>query len=260
MECGLIFNKENKNIVISSQTACEWSCVVLRGNITLGQYYGKLSESGTTNVPIFTYGNGEMCGEIECHFRNEKCIQKEKLTISTTTIPYFHVSNSKIFLFGKDTCSYLYVYYGTPSQNDNNVLPNLRVNVEDMSFEYSGSATYHTVNYGDIDLYHLIFQPYNQNAGYVEICIYSLTDVKYTDNISIEVGQLEGNYQFPTTKAIVEVRQDVVEHLPTLLKISPTFIFLDSNNPKQKINVTSLYNGQNCGYIISSNISQNTYR
>lgn len=254
MNCGLIFNTAEKKIVVSSQTACEWSCVVMRGNITLNKYYGKFEESDSTEIRIFTYGTREMFGEVECHFKHGNCSDVKRVSITTTPLPFFYLTNRKAFLFGKDTYSYVYLYYGTPSVNSEYALSPLKFTINDddkTDFTYKGEAMYETISFNKFDLYDIILSDYNSALGCVEICIHSHTDEKFVDALIIDIEQTSTFYQYETTRVIVDIRQDIAQNLPTLLTISPTFIFLDSKNPKQKINVTSLYRGKSSEYYFS---------
>lgn len=255
MNCGLSFNTAEKQIVVSSQTACEWSCVVMRGNITLNKYYGKFEKSGSTDVRIFTYGTKEMFGEVECHFKHGNCSDVKHISITTTPLPFFYLTNNKLFLFGNDTYSYAYLYYGTPYINSEKTLSNLKFTINDVvntDFIYSGTTTSKTISFNNFELYDIILSNYNSALGCVEICIHSKTDEKFVDALIIDIEQTLNDYQYETTRVIVDIRQDIAQNLPTLLTISPTFIFLDSKNPKQKINVTSLYRGKSSGYELSS--------
>ncbi len=254
MNCGLIFNTAEKKIVVSSQTACEWSCVVMRGNITLNKYYGRLEESGSTDVRIFTYGTSEMFGEVECHFKYGNCSDIKRVSITTTPLPFFYLTNSKVFLFGNDTYSYVYLYYGTPSVNSEYPLSPLKFTINDddkTEFTYNGEAMYETISFNNFELYDIILSDYNRALGCVEICIHSNTDEKFVDALIVDIEQTSTYYQYETTKVVIDIRQDVAQNLPTLLTISPALIFLDSKNPKQKINVTSLYRGESSKYGFS---------
>lgn len=254
MNCGLIFNTAEKKIVVSSQTACEWSCVVMRGNITLNKYYGKLEENGSTDVRIFTYGTSEMFGEVECHFKHGNCSDIKRVSITTTPLPFFYLTNSKVFLFGNDTYSYVYLYYGTPSVNSEYALSPLKFTINDddkTEFTYNGESMYETISFNNFELYDIILSDYNRALGCVEICIHSNTDEKFVDALTINIEQTSTYYQYETTKVVIDIRQDIAQNLPTLLTISPALIFLDSKNPKQKINVTSLYRGESSKYGFS---------
>ena len=77
------------------------------------------------------------------------------------------------------------------------------------------------------------------------------TDEKFVDALIVDIEQTSTYYQYETTKVVIDIRQDVAQNLPTLLTISPALIFLDSKNPKQKINVTSLYRGESSKYGFS---------
>ena len=53
----------------------------------------------------------------------------------------------------------------------------------------------------------------------------------------------------------INLVQTKVENTPTLLKISPSIVFLNSKNPKQKITVMSLYEGAYKDYYITNTLS-----
>ena len=111
MECSLTFNENTKQIVVSSQTECEWSCIVESGNITLNNYYGKLdrTNSYSANTTIFTYNTHSMEGNVICCFQNDKCIVKKNILIGPTTLHMFYVNNKNFILFGENTKAYIYV-------------------------------------------------------------------------------------------------------------------------------------------------------
>ena len=255
MSYELQFNSTAKTISISSQTACEWSCVVMRGNVTLSKYYGVLGQSGSTSIRVFTYGTTNMFGDVICLFKENGCVKKEFLTLESNHLPFFYLTNNEILLFGKETRSYIYVYYGTPLMNDEYGLVPLIFKINDevkSTFTYFGAATYSTVRYMDEDLYDIILNEYNSLLGCVEICIVSKTNLMFNDAIIVSVDQSNSTYNFDVNEAIISIKQNVIENLPTLLSISPSLIFLSSTNPQQKINVTSLYQGERAPYYISS--------
>ena len=256
MSYDLQFNSSAKTISVSSQTACEWSCVVMRGNITLSKYNGVLPNNGSTNIRVFTYGTTEMFGDIMCLFKENKCVQKEYLSIEIDKLPFFYLTNRDIFLFGEETRSYIYAYYGTPLINDEYGLVPLIFKINDeveSTFTYDGAATYSTVTYMGEDLYDIILSEYNSLLGCVEICIVSKTNLMFNDAIIISVDQSNSIYEFDVNEVIINIKQNVSQNLPTLLTISPSLIFLTSNSPKQKINVTSLYQGERAPYYCSPN-------
>lgn len=245
----LAFNESNKTIRISSVTMCEWSCIVTEGNFTLNKYYGKLplNNSNHIDINLMTYSTDEIFGNITCVFKSDNCVTKKSLTLNQIPLHIFSVTNTDIFLFGEDTKSYVYVYYGIAQQNYDNVLEPLKLTIGNQTLRYDGIYSSIEITENGQKLYDITIQPYNQTLGLFEICFNSTCDLPFSDVIILE-GVNDKN---ETQILHVNIKQGIVEHTPSLLNISPKFIFLSSDNPRQKINVTSLNNGIVGEYYIS---------
>ena len=250
MECSLTFNENTKQIVISSQTECEWSCIVESGNITLNNYYGKLdrTNSYSANTTIFTYNTHSMEGNVICCFQNDKCIVKKNILIGPTTLHMFYVNNKNFILFGENTKAYIYVYYGTLDKSNYSVLDKVQIINNGEIWEYDGKFQSKDITFGDVLLYNITFQSYNEMLKCFEIIITSKCDLVYHDEVIIKGKNNDGEViEYKTT-----ISQSIIENAPTLLKIQPNFLFLDSNNPKQKVNVISLFKGAATEYEIQT--------
>lgn len=245
----LSFNESNKTIRISSVTMCEWSCIVTEGNFTLNKYYGKLplNNSNYIDINLMTYSTDEIFGNITCVFKSDNCVTKKSLTLNQIPLHIFSVTNTDIFLFGENTKSYVYVYYGIAQQNYDNVLKPLQLTIGNQTLRYNGTYSSIEITENGQKLYDIIIQPYNQTLGLFEICFKSTCDLPFSDVVILE-GVNDKN---ETQILHVNIKQGIVEHTPSLLNISPKFIFLSSDNPRQKINVTSLNNGIVGEYYIS---------
>lgn len=251
MECSLTFNKESKQIIISSQTECKWSCVVTHGNITLQKYYGKLVEmnSYSDSSTVFTYNTHMMEGEVRCSFQNNKTVVIKNLLIEPTPLHVFYVNNKNVILFGEKTKTYVYVYYGTVDKNEQDVYKPIEIIINNTIIKYDGQYKKIEVNVNednDIPLYDVELQKYNDDLKFFEIIITSQCDVMFNDMIIIKGKTNNGD----VTQYTINISQSMMRNVPTLLKIQPTLLFLDSNNPKQKVNVTSLYKGMVSDYEI----------
>ena len=258
MNCLINYNEQTKQIIVSSDTKCEWSCAVTNGNITLSDYYGNLNnENNYSNsaITIYTYGTDDMYGDIMCRFQNNNgCMVKKKITIQPSPLHVFSVSQKNIILFGKNTKSYIYVYYGTLNQNDPNVLNNISLmfgGVTKDEYEYNGNYSVFNIDFDGVDLYKIELQKYNEKLKYFEIIVTSLTNYVFNDIILIK-GINDNNEKQIYTINLVQTK---VENTPTLLKISPSIVFLNSKNPKQKITVMSLYEGAYKDYYITNTLS-----
>lgn len=253
MNCLIDYNEQTKKIIISADTECDWSCVVTEGNMTLSEYYGKLSSDNSFSnsaITIFTYGTNEIYGKIDCRFQNDNNIVKLEKHINNIPLHIFHVSHKQINLFGQGTRSYIYVYYGTLNLSDKDILQKLKFKIDTNIYDYDGDYDCKTISYNNIDLYKIEFQKYNEDLKYFEILITSMSDCVFNDIISVK-GLDDNNV---SKEYIINIHQGVVTNAPTLLHISPSIVFLNSNNPKQKVNVTSIFKGGAQEYIISNSI------
>ena len=125
MNCSLKYDKDAKNITLSSDTACIWSCVVKSGNITLNPYWGELSGGGETTVTIWTYGTQELFGNVICRFDDGNCQVIKEETVSSSNLNVFFITNRDLYLFGEGTKSRFYVYYGKRQNNWANILSSI---------------------------------------------------------------------------------------------------------------------------------------
>lgn len=239
MQCNCIFNETTKTIQVSADTKCEWSCFVELGNITLNQYYGELSANGETELTIFTYNTYDIYGRVVFTFKNQTCTIKKICSFSSNAVQVLYANTYSVNLFGNGTKNYIYIYYRFIDNDEKSTLSPLQFTINGVSFGYSGETVYQTIQDGDVNLYNIILGKYNENNGYFEIGIYSLNNYQFKDIINISDG---------LTKIQIILEQYEVVNRPTLLKISPTRVFLSSTNPKQKINVSSIYMGQNVEY------------
>ena len=241
MQCNCIFNETTKTIQVSADTKCEWSCFVELGNITLNQYYGELTANGETELTIFTYNTYDIYGRVVFTFKNQTCTIKKVCSFSSNAVQVLYANTYSVNLFGNGTKNYIYIYYRFIDNDQKSTLSQLDFTINGATFFYSGETIYQTIQDGDVKLYNIILGEYDENNGYFEIGIYSLNNYQFKDIINISDG---------LTKIQIVLEQYEVVNRPTLLKISPTRVFLSSIYPKQKINVSSIYNGQNTGYYI----------
>ena len=241
MQCNCIFNETTKTITVSSDTQCEWSCFVNRGNITLSQYYGELSANGETELTIFTYNTYDIYGRVVFRFKSQTENIEKICSFSSSAVQVLYANTYSVNLFGNGTKNYIYIYYRFIDNAEQKMLSQLTFTINGDSFTYSGACTYYTIQDGLVELYNIILGEYDENNGYFEIGIYSLNNYQFKDIINISDG---------LTKIQIVLEQYEVVNRPTLLKISPTRVFLSSIYPKQKINVSSIYMGQNVGYNI----------
>lgn len=264
MNCLIDYNQNSKKIRVSANTDCFWSCIVTEGNITLNQNHGILNSSNShvnSGITIYTYNTSDMYGTIACRFQDDGgCVVKRYLTIESTPLHVFYVPQTNNILFGEGTKSYIYVYYGTLNKVEEDVLDTLLIQInygDDITntvIEYKGSYTNIVISANSLPLYQIELQNYNDDLKYFEIVITSLTNYIFHDVITIHGKNSNGESQQFT----VNLTQTIVENAPTLLKISPTFVFLDTDNPKQKITVTSIYNGIPRGYRITASTAVTT--
>ncbi len=262
MNCSITYNSNNKKISVSADTYCNWSCVVTNGNITLSQNYGVLNASNSytiSGITIYTYNTNDMYGNITCCFQNNNgCMIKRHLSIQPSPLHVFYVDQKELLLFGEDTKAYIYVYYGTLYKDDNDVLSTLSIEIDKERLFYDGNNNDYIISANDITLYKIKLGEYNEDEKYFRITITSLTNHIFNDTIIIKGYDNKGiedkleNGTGQTQNFIINLSQTIVENAPTLLKISPSFVFLDSDNPKQKISVTSLFKGIPVNYGITS--------
>ena len=254
MNCSLQYNKENKNITLSSDTACIWTCVVKSGNITLNPYWGELSANSTTNITIWTYGTEELFGNVICRFDDGNCQVIKEETVRSSNLGVFYITNRDLYLFGEGTKSRFYVYYGIRQTKWNDILSSVEFIYGENNqsiLSYSGSGITETVKVEGYELYDISCSKYNEGNGYFEVTITSLSGVAFNDSFIIKAKSFEGEgnsvgdlYQHYT----INVYQEVIENRPTVFKITPNVIHLSSMFPKQRVSVISLYEGQNQPY------------
>jgi len=246
MKTYLNYDKNSKSIILSATSECYWYCSISSGNILLKKYYGMLKKSNQLSYSgtVYSYGISEMYGDIECRFDNGECQIVKKVTIDASDLFLFNVTNTKVFLFGTNTKSYIYLYYGyvNPEPTNNNISSNILINVSgNTTFEYNGTKK-------EIELsdYNVIFSHYNSINGCIAIEIISSNNLSFHDTIFLKCT-IEGVER----KIIIHVYQDVCSNKPTIFKISPSVIFLTSKSRKQKVSVISMKNGVTVPYEYS---------
>lgn len=259
MKAHLEFNSENKSIIISSDTACEWSCVVSGGNFSLTNYYGtfKNSSGGTKELNIITYGASEIEGQVIGYFKSNKCVQKEELFVPVTPAHYFVVFNEDVQLFGENTKTYINIKYGTTDKTYEDVAKPLTFNF--LSNNKQISETYEGV-YKEFEvkenentvLYKVSIQPYS-STQFFKICIESKCSYEFNDSFDI-VGYTDNGRKKTFT---INIKQNKTNEAPSLFDVNPKILYFDSNNSVQKINVVSLVNGVSSNYSVSSSSPNN---
>ena len=245
MNCSFEFEKSTKLIKISADTECYWTIMVQSGNITLHKYYGSLNKGNNflAQTAIFTYGTSEMNGELLCTFQSNNKIVKKKMSLESIPLDFLYVLEKEVYLFGQTTKTQLYVNYGSALKDNESSLSNITISINDSEIIYNGTYFQGEVQYKNIDLFEYEISEYNENGQYFVITLKSLCNLEFNDSIVID------------DKHEIIIRQKLVENLPSLLKISPCIIFLDSNNPKQKINVTSMASGMTATYEIANSMA-----
>lgn len=234
-----------------------WSCAIISGNFTLSQYYGTLPTDSSQEViiQVKTYNTIETVGKVMFLFKNETATLKRTLGIICKP-EFFYVEKDFVEVYGNETNSFLSIRYAN-SENFNLFFTLGEKNGE--TYTYDGNYMTHDRIENGVKLYTITVYSYNLLNETVQVKITSKCSYEFNDKLIIST--IDDNKE---NKSIITINQGSYKILPSVLEISPSFIYLNSDNPIQKINVTSTFKGESCeykifGYLPNSGFTNDDY-